>query len=208
MKSAIVKTIVSVLPLILVFCAGNGSEIPTQVGGDRTEGQCVILSSAADSAIIVAFPRQYNDPNKQAQAPDTVYADINGRFSIKLGDSAHNLLVYDKSRTLGAFVPIANDSSLGKIRLDTLGSISGSFSRDSLRWIAYVGIIGSPFKAFAANGLFKLDGLPPFDYQLSAWGLPPAGCTPGKDCHNAVPDSAMGSITVAPGKTSSVEFGK
>jgi hypothetical protein len=198
---------VVLLSLMSISCsispvAGNGSEI--------TNGHCVVAKEgySADSARVIAFPHGY-DPVPDAENivfPETTFTDTNGWFSFTLGDSAWNLLIYDRTGTYGAFVPLHGDSSLNRILLDSVGYVKGMFN--SYTDVNYIGVTGSPFYAdFTLNDSFTIAKLPTFNYEFSVWvwryvqqcvfdsvsGR--THCSAGLESS----DSAIGAISVRPG---------
>jgi hypothetical protein len=144
--------------------AGNGSEI--------TNGNCLAEAAPADSAMVVAFPQNYV-PSSPAVAPETTFTDSKGHFWMRLGPCGWNLVIYDKARVRGAFVPLpSGDSAIDTIVLNDLGAIAG-VDNDSMGGPRCVGIIGSPFYAnvIGKADTFSLVKIPPHDYSLEVWKL-------------------------------------
>lgn len=201
------KRILTVLAVILcVSCglfpplAGSGSEI--------TNGNCVIARAGkpADSAIVIAFPKEYVPApvTTNKVMPETTITDTAGGFALKLGDNAWNLLIYDHSGILGAFVPIQHDSVLGTITLDSLGYVEGINYDTNKRLENYVGIIGSPFYT-PLNPLqsFVISKIPSCTYRVEVWRGPP--CIKISDSVYLCPGwlSVPGSVTGGGGSSGS-----
>jgi hypothetical protein len=144
--------------------AGNSSEI--------TNGFCIAEATPADSAIVVAYPFNYV-PSSGLAGPETTYTDKHGNFSIQLGYTGWNLVIYDRARARGAFVPLpSGDSAVDTIVLKHLGSISGIVN-DTMNDTGFVGIAGSPFYAevIGKSDSFSLNKIPPFYYNVIVWRL-------------------------------------
>jgi hypothetical protein len=185
-----------IIPLFL-FCsgnevAGNGSEI--------TNGVCVSVLGPADCAIVIAYPGNYLLRLNETILPETTFTDKNGKFSIKLGDAAWNLLIYDNTRTFGCFLPLQKDEwELGKIDLDSLGAIRGTVS-DTNFSSGYIGIRGSPFYSIVNRGVpFIIENIPTFTYSYLLWQVPKEVCQPGMDCNENIKDTITGTIQVKSG---------
>ena len=158
----------SLLAALLFSCghqmAGNGSEI--------TNGNCIAEAAPAESAMVVAYP-QYYVPSSPAVAPETTFTDSKGYFSMRLGRCGWNLVIYDKARVRGAFVPLSSgDSTLDTIVLNDLGAIAGIVN-DTLGGPRSVGIIGSPFYAdiIGKADTFSIVKIPPHYYSFDVWRL-------------------------------------
>jgi hypothetical protein len=196
------QMILSVLIAVLVSCspnglAGNGSEI--------TNGVCMTVSGPADSALIIAFPHDYLFPGKTYAMPETTYTDKNGYFSIVLGDSAWNLLMYDRSQTCGAFVALVNgDANIGRVNLDSLGYLEGTMSDMTFRY-GTVTIPGSPFLSMiSGTNTFSISKIPEFSYSVLFTKERIGTCAPGVDCGHFFLDTMTRSISIQAGKTVNV----
>jgi hypothetical protein len=142
--------------------AGNGSEI--------TNGYCTASAAPADSAMVVAYPGGYF-PYPPSAGPETTYTDINGYFSMRLGHAGWNLVIYDRLREYGAFVPLqSGDSAIDTIILMKVGAISGIVN-DTLAGSRFIGILGSPFykEITGRTDTFSLLKIPSFNYLISMW---------------------------------------
>jgi len=142
--------------------AGNGSEI--------TNGYCVSSATAADSAMVVAYPSDYL-PYPPSAGPETTFTDKNGRFSLRLGRKGWNLVIYDRFKAFGAFFPLPRgDSAVDTVVLRGVGSISG-IVYDTVAGPRYIGIIGTPFYAgiTGKTDTFSLMKIPAFYYTLGMW---------------------------------------
>jgi hypothetical protein len=144
--------------------AGNSSEI--------TNGYCFASAAPADSAMVVAYPKDYI-PFPPSAAPETTYTDKNGYFSLRLGRKSCNLIIYDKIRTRGAFVPLPRgDSTIGTIVLSNVGAINGIVN-DTMPGDRCIGVVGSPFYAriTGKTATFSLTKMPSFNYLINLWEL-------------------------------------
>jgi hypothetical protein len=142
--------------------AGNGSEI--------TNGYCAISAVPADNAMVVAYPDDYI-PYPPSAGPETTFTDKNGRFSMRLGKTGWNLVIYDKRQEFGAFVPLPKgDSTIDTIMLDSVGAIHGIIN-DTMADSRFIGVIGSPFYAgiTGRTDTFSLIKMPPFTYLINMW---------------------------------------
>jgi hypothetical protein len=203
--------------------AGNGSEI--------TNGCCMVAQTGkpADSAMVIAYPKEYVPApvTFNEVMPETTFTDTAGRFTLALGHGEWNLLIYDRTGTLGAFVPVHRDSSLYTIALDDLGYVQGMNYDTCKRFINYVGIAGSPFYA-AINPLcsFVITGIPSSTYQVQVWQGPP--CVKISDsvylCQvyeptksvprggppqagHTIPGITIGTVTLDPGQGANISIG-
>lgn len=200
MKKILIATL-TVLFSLLITCsfaplAGNGSEI--------TNGVCMMASVPADSALVVAYPHDYQ--LKNTALPETTYTDANGNFSLKHGAGAWNLLIYDRTKTYGAFVPIDyRDSSVGIVDLDSLGYVEGTVAGGIMEII----VPGSPFHAFPTTGdrAFSITNMPAFTYAFHVVRLILGSCSGGGDCVGLPPpalDTATHTVTVKAGSGTNV----
>ena len=151
---------------LLFFCtnqlAGNGSEI--------TNGYCYASAAPADSALVVAYPSGYF-PYPPSAGPETTFTDKNGYFSMRLGHTGWNLVIYDKLQARGAFVPLpGGDSTIDTITLMNVGGINGIVN-DTMAGARYIGVVGSPFYAgiTGRTDTFSLIKMPPFTYLINLW---------------------------------------
>jgi hypothetical protein len=166
MRNLFPLAVLSLFAALIVTCgnqlAGNGSEI--------TNGNCAIASVPADSAMVVAYPNKYV-PCSTAVGPETTFTDTKGNFAIYLGHDAWNLVIYDRTKAFGAFVPLpSGDSAISTIILRGLGSISGVVN-DTATDPRYVGIVGSPFCAgiTGVSDTFSLTKIPAYSYYVKVW---------------------------------------
>jgi hypothetical protein len=157
--------------------AGNGSEV--------TNGTAITVQGPADSALVIAYPRNYVPMYGDTNTLKKTYTDSNGAFSLQLGDSAWNLLIYSRTG-LGAFVPVNHDSALDTVKLDSLGTIQG-IVQDSTIPFEYIMITGSPFFArLAPESTFVMTKVPPFTYEIRLFFTPISVCDSGQVCpHHA-----------------------
>jgi hypothetical protein len=165
MKQALRMLAATAAALLCIAC-GNGSEI---TNGFHVVNVVVCGGRPADSAMVIAFPRGY-DPvpgGDNSILPETTVTDAGGRFVLMPADSARNLLVYDRTRTCGAFVPISRNSSPGTIVLDSLGYLRGMNNDTAFRRFNYISISGSPFFAqLEPLDSFMITKLPPYTYSI------------------------------------------
>jgi hypothetical protein len=205
MKRMAFLIVIAFLAALLFSCghelAGNGSEI--------TNGNCIAEAAPADSAMVVAYPQDYV-PSTPAVAPETTFTDGKGHFSMRLGQSGWNLVIYDKSRVRGAFVPLSSgDSAIDTIVLNDLGAVAGIVS-DTIGGPRYVGIIGSPFYAEIAGATdsFSLMKLPPYYYSVNVWRLTDALSDSSSHSKSNPDNNTMpiggGAVMVLPDSTSMV----
>ncbi|MGA2507693.1 MAG: hypothetical protein ABSF80_09480 [Chitinispirillaceae bacterium] len=202
MKKLLLLTALTVLFSLLITCtlaplAGNGSEI--------TNGVCMMASVPADSALVVAYPHDYQ-LSTCVTRPVTTYTDKNGKFFLILGDSAWNLLIYDRTQTYGAFIALRNgDSAVGLVALESLGYVQGTVT-DSSYQLGSVIIPGSPFQtSITIQNSFFISKLPEFTYRLIIARMPNEGCAPGADCSgHQPPDTATHTVTVKAGSGTNV----
>ena len=201
------RILCSVLLVASVFSctqqlAGNGSEI--------TNGYCVASASAADSAMVVAYPNDYL-PYPPSGKPETTFTDKNGHFALCLGRKGWNLVIYDRLQVFGAFVPLPRgDSAVDTIVLKHLGSVYG-VANDTTADLRYIGILGSPFYA-ALTGktdTFSLIKLPAYYYDLRKWRLTKSGESGATDFQNISLRSsnnitASATIRVVPDTTTNI----
>lgn len=164
--------------------AGNGSEI--------TNGYCAISAVPADNAMVVAYPDDYI-PYPPSAGPETTFTDKNGRFSMRLGKTGWNLVIYDRLQAFGAFVHLSMaDSTTDTIALDSVGAIHGIIN-DTMADARFIGVVGSPFYAgiTGKTDTFSLIKMPPFTYLINLWQ---AGNTSGE---NRTSDTKANFITTA-----------
>ena len=137
----------------------------------KGNGACVTAAGAADSAIVIAIPKDYVPFDTPSSPPETLYTDNNGIFSFREDRDLWNLIVYDRTRTLGAFVPHSRDSVIGTVFLDDLGYITGNID-DTSRQVNYVGIVGTPFfTQTLQSDSFSLLAIPTSAYFVRAWKI-------------------------------------
>jgi hypothetical protein len=180
--------------------AGNGSEI--------TNGYCTVSAAPADSAMVVAYPSGYF-PYPPSAAPETTFTDINGYFSMRLGHTGWNLVIYDRLQARGAFVPLPNgDSTIDTIALLKVGGIYGIVN-DTMAGSRFIGILGSPFYMgiTGRTDTFSLMKIPSHNYVISMWLVGKSG---GTDQYRVKPDLITGDnqgfVTVWPDSTVRVIF--
>jgi|WetSurMetagenome_2_1015567.scaffolds.fasta_scaffold129911_2 hypothetical protein len=162
--------------------AGNGSEI--------TNGYCTASAAPADSAMVVAYPSGYF-PYPPSAGPETTYTDINGYFSMRLGHAGWNLVIYDRLREYGAFVPLqSGDSAIDTIILMKVGGIYGIVN-DTMAGSRFIGILGSPFykEITGRTDTFSLIKIPSFNYLISMWWVRE---TSGTEPYRMKPDLISG----------------
>jgi hypothetical protein len=181
------------LPSCTNHLAGNGSEV--------TNGYCVASAAPADSAMVVAYPHDYI-PYPPSAGPETTFTDQDGRFSMRLGQSDWNLVIYDKLGARGAFVPLLGScSTTDTIVLDSVGAINGIIN-DTLAVARYIGVVGSPFYAGISGrtDTFSLVKLPPSSYTMNLWQIrPTSGDTDNSTINSRVkiiPTATPISVTV------------
>jgi hypothetical protein len=187
----------TVLALEMYSCtmspmAGSSSEV--------TNGTVTAWGAPADSAIVIAYPAHYIPGLPGEASPETTFTDECGRFRLDtLGRGSWNLLIYDTSRALGAFVQLDDgDSDAGTIELDSLGSITGVVEDTAYElYASFVGVIGSPFFALIHTDTFSLNDMPPFTYVLSNW-RELSGCTP-EGCDPVMLIDTIDTVVLAPG---------
>jgi hypothetical protein len=177
--------------------AGNGSEI--------TNGVVVSETGPADSALVIAFPVSYIPcTRRNAAAPETTFTDVQGAFNLRLADTAWNLLIYDRTRQLGAFAPrLQGEPAMGIIRLDSLGAIAGeaaALTIDASKQ-TFIGIAGSPFVTkVVKDSSFLIIRVPPYSYRISLWIY--------STLWSMEPilerDTVITGATVSPGRTTSI----
>jgi hypothetical protein len=145
--------------------AGNGSEI--------TNGVVVSETGPADSALVIAFPAAYIPCGRNATKPETTFTNVQGAFHLSLADTAWNLLIYDRTRQLGAFAPrLKGEPAMGVIKLDSLGGIAGTMAALTIDESkpAFIGIAGSPFVTnVVKDSSFLIIRVPPYSYRISLW---------------------------------------
>jgi hypothetical protein len=187
--------------LLAVSCtiqvAGNGSEI--------TNGIVASAAGPADSALVVAYPKDFNPATGDSVSLRRTFTDKNGRFSLRLGNNAFDLLVYDRTKTLGAFVPVSRDTVMDTLRIHELGSLSGVL-QDSVLHFGYLIVRGSPFcAAMIPDSAFSIPAMPPFTYELLAFTPPSFGCPPGHTCAaHPAPDSTIAFVNIMVNSNSSI----
>lgn len=162
--------------------AGNGSEI--------TNGYCTASAAPADSAMVVAYPSGYF-PYPPSAGPETTYTDKDGYFSMRLGHTGWNLVIYDKLQACGAFVPLpGGDSTIDTITLMKLGGIYGIVN-DTTAGSRYIGVLGSPFfmGITGRTDTFSLIKIPPNNYLITMWWVKENS---GTDPYRVKPDLISG----------------
>jgi len=206
MKRLAFLTFITFFTIFLLSCsqqlAGNGSEI--------TNGYCIAEAAPAESAMVVAYPKNYV-PYPPVAGPETTYTDSKGHFSMRLAQSGWNLLIYDRLQLHGAFVTLpSGDSAIDTVVLNDLGSIAGIVN-DTIGGLRYIGIIGSPFYTdiVGMSDTFSLNRLPSFGYSINAWNLKSLGSyftNPGPSDSNPQPEATFPliSVTVWPDSTTTV----
>jgi hypothetical protein len=180
---------------IVLSCSGNGSEISTRAGMEMSgNGACVTAAGPADSAIVIAVPKDYVPFDSSSAPPETLSTDSKGIFSFRKDRDLWNLIIYDRTRTFGAFVPHSGDSVIGTVFLDDLGYITGN-TGDTSRHVNYVGIVGTPFftQTLQADSFF-LPAIPTATYFVKAWE------TKDKIAAGTPPYSAADSVFISPGQ--------
>jgi hypothetical protein len=196
MKPAMSVSIIScVLLTLLAACSptqttGNGSEI--------TNGIVVSASGPIDSAMVIAFPAAYIPCAQNEVMPETTFTDARGAFRMSIADTKWNLLVYDRTRHLGAFAERRKGyPAMGVIELDSLGAVAGTAASNMLTIseTAYIGMAGSPFYTkLVKDSSFIITRVPPHFYQISLWmfsGSPMTGDLPILVKDNVVTGAAV-----------------
>ncbi len=196
------STFICVLLALLAACsptgmAGNGSEI--------TNGVVACEAGPADSALVIAFPAAYIPCAENPVMPETTYTDANGAFRMSLADAQWNLLIYDRTRQLGAFAERRKGGpAMGVIELDNLGAVAGTAATlpiDALK-TAYIGIAGSPFfTKVVKDSSFLISRVPPCTYKISLWMIDSHSST---DQPIPVIGSVIAGATVMPGMTTTI----
>jgi hypothetical protein len=200
MKHIVFPAFSTLFVMLLLSCspqlAGNSSEI--------TNGYCVASAAPADSAMVVAYPDNYI-PYPPSSAPETTYTDKNGHFSLQLGRTGWNLVIYDKYQTRGAFVPLpAGDSALDTIALAEVGAVRGTVT-DTMAGDRCIGVIGSPFYAriTGKTDTFSLVKMPSFNYLINLWRLTAGVSQWGPPDMNTTAVRPI-SVTVRPDSTATI----
>jgi hypothetical protein len=200
MKRMIVTLCSTIFAALLFSCsdqlAGNSSEI--------TNGYCFASGAPVDSAMVVAYPNDYI-PYPPSDVPETTFTDKNGYFSMRIGHTGRNLVIYDKLRTRGAFVPLpGGDSTINTIVLADVGAINGVVN-DTMAGDRCIGVVGSPFYAriTGKTDTFSLINMPSFTYLINLWLLVVKANEWGPPIMNTTAVRPI-SVTVRPDSTATV----
>lgn len=192
-----------VIIALLAVCSpmqttGNGSEI--------TNGIVVSAVGLADSALVIAFPANYIPCVQNEVMPETTFTDSAGVFRMSLADTVWNLLIYDRTRQLGAFAARPKGGAdMGIIELDSLGSVAGSAAAlvIDMSEEVFIGIAGSPFLTkIVKDSAFLINRVPPYTYQISLWMF--SGHSMTGDQPILAVDSVIAGAVVKPGMTTPI----